>query len=754
MEKKRKPRLVLTIHRTSSPSNVMNKDNKEKSQACGRDKHSKPSPNNKSRTPSGNTISVKIGDIRTIFSPDRYQVCEKEFLKINHPYQQRLRNSSSRSSGLNRSSDHTGKPGVTSIRAVKTNNKTQTVSAIKDTSKSASGNRVIEEEADNYFTPPATPIRKLRQLRSSSQSNSPDQRITKFLNRLGMSDDTAFRSLQSTTELIEENTSGTSEVENMETNAPVEEIMTMDLPTVLAMFKRIEDRLSKIENKDYTCNTENKNVEQRLKLLEQQSDNGEQVSALKHEIKLLKRENFLLDRAAKMSLTTIDQLVERVSKLELNNSRKTVSINGLYVYSDKKEEIVKEIEAFIEYELELIVKIDDAYTIGTNNPPTCIVMFSTLQEKREVMLRKSLLKHVHNKSGGSIFINNYLQTEANERRKMEKDLLLKNEAMQEEHQRNMSFQKGILMVENTPAQEVKEIKVPNPTQILDLNVDDLNEILRIAVTRGTELCKEGSRYIGYAASVETFQQIRDIYLKIKLTHPAAHHVICAYLLEKEQRENHPFGTGFCDDGEHGGGRVLLDYMNEQHLQNRVIFIVRYYGGVKLGADRFTYIIRAASSVLMNSPPPSIESGTPPKQFSSQSTAGKPINQTQQNLQNETVPKPPIKKGFSPSNPRGHSFYGANKSHQRGAMRSSTRGRGVYQGGRGRSYKNSRGWSRGGVQRGRGGSKRITSPSNYQYSQPKRQRSYSEHLSGPAQHDLSQEHYEHWSHSRDGNFDNN
>ena len=48
-----------------------------------------------------------------------------------------------------------------------------------------------------------------------------------------------------------------------------------------------------------------------------------------------------------------------------------------------------------------------------------------------------------------------------------------------------------------------------------------------------------------------------------------------------------------DDGEHGAGRNLLNYLKKNNLYNTAIFVVRYFGGAKIGPLRYQIIIDVA-----------------------------------------------------------------------------------------------------------------------------------------------------------------
>ena len=96
-------------------------------------------------------------------------------------------------------------------------------------------------------------------------------------------------------------------------------------------------------------------------------------------------------------------------------------------------------------------------------------------------------------------------------------------------------------------------------------------------------------FIGYTAEVGSHQDVRDIYKRLKLTEPNARHIVCAYRLPGTPH----LANNFHDDGEPGSGRSLLSFLEEHKLEYRAVFVVRRYGGIKLGSDRFNMYIQAA-----------------------------------------------------------------------------------------------------------------------------------------------------------------
>ena len=89
-----------------------------------------------------------------------------------------------------------------------------------------------------------------------------------------------------------------------------------------------------------------------------------------------------------------------------------------------------------------------------------------------------------------------------------------------------------------------------------------------------------SKFYGYSYKVTNQQQVLDILAKLKKEHKKATHICYAYKIVDGQEY-----VKFNDDGEPGGtaGRPILNVIEKKKLSNIVVFVVRYFGGIKLGA---------------------------------------------------------------------------------------------------------------------------------------------------------------------------
>lgn len=93
----------------------------------------------------------------------------------------------------------------------------------------------------------------------------------------------------------------------------------------------------------------------------------------------------------------------------------------------------------------------------------------------------------------------------------------------------------------------------------------------------SELLIKKSRFIGCVQPVADRARAQQVVAGLRLLHPGAAHV-CWALLAGGQ-------SAAVDDGEPGGtaGRPMLDVLRHQDLEGVLATVVRYFGGVKLGA---------------------------------------------------------------------------------------------------------------------------------------------------------------------------
>ena len=100
---------------------------------------------------------------------------------------------------------------------------------------------------------------------------------------------------------------------------------------------------------------------------------------------------------------------------------------------------------------------------------------------------------------------------------------------------------------------------------------------------------EKSRFLTYSAHVESEEEARAFIAEIRGKHSLATHVCYAFIADKIGNLQR-----FSDDGEPQGtaGVPILEVLKAKKLFETAVAVVRYFGGIKLGAGG---LVRAYSS---------------------------------------------------------------------------------------------------------------------------------------------------------------
>ena len=114
-------------------------------------------------------------------------------------------------------------------------------------------------------------------------------------------------------------------------------------------------------------------------------------------------------------------------------------------------------------------------------------------------------------------------------------------------------------------------------------------ILTVHGRTETEKIIEKSKFLTYSQHVESEEEARAFVAEIRAKHPFATHCCFAFVADKIGNLQR-----FSDDGEPQGtaGMPILDVLKNKKLFETAVAVVRYFGGIKLGAGG---LVRAYSS---------------------------------------------------------------------------------------------------------------------------------------------------------------
>ena len=160
------------------------------------------------------------------------------------------------------------------------------------------------------------------------------------------------------------------EIMDTSTNNQEEEATAVSLKTVMAMFHKLEERMMQMEQRKPSPGKPDEKNEVRLLKKELEAKNDE--------ISHLKQQTSQMQRASRLAYSTIDSLTKRMSMLETNANKRMISISGLFIHSQKKDEIGMEIGIFFESQMGIDVRIDDFFFINSTSPPICVITMATL----------------------------------------------------------------------------------------------------------------------------------------------------------------------------------------------------------------------------------------------------------------------------------------------------------------------------------------------------------------------------------------
>lgn len=101
-----------------------------------------------------------------------------------------------------------------------------------------------------------------------------------------------------------------------------------------------------------------------------------------------------------------------------------------------------------------------------------------------------------------------------------------------------------------------------------------------------------SKFIGILYEIETVDEINTILEELKKEHKKARHICYAYKIgntSKKSDDKEPSGTA---------GKPILDVIEFNNLNNSLIVVIRYFGGILLGRGLLTRSYSKAASSLI------------------------------------------------------------------------------------------------------------------------------------------------------------
>lgn len=114
----------------------------------------------------------------------------------------------------------------------------------------------------------------------------------------------------------------------------------------------------------------------------------------------------------------------------------------------------------------------------------------------------------------------------------------------------------------------------------------------------TSITIKKSEFIAYAYPVYSREEVLVNVATLKAHYPDARHHCFGYIIGDP---NNTTSAGFDDDGEPNGtaGKPILNVLQHKAIGNCAIIVVRYFGGIKLGAGGLTRAYGNATQAVID-----------------------------------------------------------------------------------------------------------------------------------------------------------
>ncbi|MGZ9432275.1 IMPACT family protein [Mycoplasma sp. 480] len=107
-----------------------------------------------------------------------------------------------------------------------------------------------------------------------------------------------------------------------------------------------------------------------------------------------------------------------------------------------------------------------------------------------------------------------------------------------------------------------------------------------------------SKFYSFLYEIKDKNEVKTIIENLKKEHKKARHICYAFLFTDNDGITH---YGMSDDGEPQGtvGKPLLNLLQIKKIENSLIVVVRYFGGIKLGAGGLIRSYINSANLLLN-----------------------------------------------------------------------------------------------------------------------------------------------------------
>ena len=393
-----------------------------------------------------------------------------------------------------------------------------------------------------------------------------------------------------------EQCSSTSQVSDItDMNSKIEELQktVYSLKNKLGQYDSLSHDVAELKS---VVNDEESGLTKSLKYVAEQSESNYD------EIYYIRRENAQLRSEVDLLRATMIKMDRKITnqEKELNDLRSRSMKDNILIHNfdyTPDENLSNSIPKLIQDVLGVqvsFVRIHRNSVRGTyNSRPVTITAKLTDRNKKDEILKAQKTKKLQ-KVRLPFFITAQEPPAIIEERKRLysiSDSLRENKIKTKVERGKIILPNGDIFCDPVPKLETSDVLQLNPDEIQDLDTP-------VTATEPTKM--KGTEIFATGAMVTSITEVENLYKKVCIDpySAAMDHRILAYRFEDSSGK---MNESFWDDGEHGAGRRILNYMKSNKVKNLCVVITRWCGPVHIGPDRFRimeeHVCELANTVL-------------------------------------------------------------------------------------------------------------------------------------------------------------
>ena len=365
-----------------------------------------------------------------------------------------------------------------------------------------------------------------------------------------------------------------------------------DQAKMFTMVTTLNDICLKLAELDIRQHHETDRVDTRLTSIQTQVDNTT------INVDRILKENGVLKGLVQRQFMQIRELEDKVTYLSAKSMENNVTISGILEGDKKgKENCLEKVTKFLRECVEIDVAEEEilvAHRIGKLNikakKPRLVVVRCMPRLKERILQNSKNLKDKTNADGDSYYINKQLpekmQMQNLEIRKTIKAQKDKEDGYATKDKTNIEVRSKTVYFNGEPARQA--LPPPTPMDLFpDATEKDKWDKIKLASSDLESV--QNSDFQAYAFKTNQILEVKRVYAKVRQLHPAATHVIGVFSAKGKE--------AIQDDGEIDASFKLLQKVKEEISFNVAVFVVRVYGGKKLGPQHFETINEVALQAI-------------------------------------------------------------------------------------------------------------------------------------------------------------